>query len=112
MKRILFVLLAAGAGLGTAPAARGQSFLGKPMKTWVAELSSPDAAVRRSAAFALGKIGSAASSEVSGLVGALKDDNAGVRDRAAAALGDIVADFRGGEGALWPDVGPALQKAL
>ena len=58
MKRTLrtalaVVVLCAAAG----GAARGQSFLGKRLQEWMAGLDNSDAAVRRSAAFALGKMG-------------------------------------------------------
>ncbi len=94
-------------------AALGQSFLGKRLPEWLAGLDSRDAAVRRSAAFALGKLGPDGYRGVPGLVRRLgQDPDAGVREAAAAALGDVAAATRGGGRALWGDAGAALQKAL
>jgi HEAT repeat protein len=94
-------------------AARGQSFLGKRLQEWMAGLDNSDAAVRRSAAFALGKMGADGYLAVSRLARRLgSDKDAGVREAAAAALGDVAAALRGGGRGLWDDAGPALQKAL
>jgi HEAT repeat protein len=109
--RVLVVVGALAPGLPSAARAQG-AFLGKPLQQWVADLSSDQAAVRRSAAFAVGKIGAEAGPAVGHLAGCLtKDPDAGVRDAAAAALGDIAAALGGGE-KLWQDVGAALESAL
>jgi HEAT repeats len=67
-------------------------------------LTAPDAAERRRAATALGKLGAAASPAVPALVEALADDNAAVRQAAARALGEI-----GPEASA---AAPALTRAL
>src|SRR3954466_2627372 len=110
MRRSPFLVLAAlFVSLGVGPPAHGQSsFLNKPLRDWLAELGSATAEVRRSAAFALGKMGAPAYQGVGGLVARFKDDrDPGVRDAAAAALGDIVTDSGGATRGLWKDAGPA-----
>ncbi len=94
MKRLLVGTMLCG--LALAPGARGQtgSYLGKTYFEWVAGLSSKDAAVRRSAAFALGKMGEGALPALKPLVDRLKDQDAGVRDAAAAAIGDLTLNRR------------------
>ncbi len=106
---IALALLVASAG---APA-RGQSFLGKRLPEWLAGLDNRDASVRRSAAFALGKMGPDGYRAVPGLVRRLgQDQEAGVREAAAAALGDVAASMPGSGKVLWADAGVALEKAL
>jgi HEAT repeat protein len=85
--------------------AQETSFLGKPMARWVEELASPDARVRRSAAFALGKAGGLAVYTVPKLVHALKDPDSRVREAAAFSLGDIGL-------AAWQPSYPALLEVL
>src|SRR5262249_47566693 len=80
-------------------------FLGKSASRWAADLRHRDAAVRRSAAFALGKCGSAAVPEVPKLVRSLKDPNARVREAAAFALGEIGPT-------AWDETIPALINLL
>src|SRR5690242_20313634 len=92
--RHLSGLLEAGLvlNLGLIPAtirAQETAFLGKPIARWVEELASPDARVRRSAAFALGKSNGLAVHTVSRLVRALQDPDGGVREAAAFSLGEI-----------------------
>src|SRR5262249_43470628 len=86
-------LLAAGLVLACGPtAARAQQFLGKPMPEWRANLAADKTpAERRSAAFALGKIGEPAVGALSKLAGALSDKDASVREAAAFAIGEICA---------------------
>ncbi len=72
-----------------APNAPGQSFLGKSESAWLKELQAGQGKERRSAAFALGKLGSVSNTALAALVSALKDDDAAVRDAAAYALGEI-----------------------
>jgi HEAT repeat protein len=89
---------------GSIPA-QDTGFLGKPMTRWAEELTSSDARVRRSAAFALGKTGALAIYTVPRLVRALKDPDAGVRQAAAFALGEIGP-------AAWQSAYPALLEVL
>src|SRR5262245_58356313 len=83
--------LAAFAAAPAAPAAEAPaSFLGKPLARWVKELRDPRPAVRRSAAFALGRMGLDAFPAAGELAACLRDDpEAAVRAEAAAALGDL-----------------------
>jgi HEAT repeat protein len=95
--------------LGAVPEARADGdFLGKGAAEWLKELSDPKPAVRRGAAFALGKCGSA--SAVPGLVRALADADAAVRDAAAYAIGEVAAEHP--DSALWRQAGGALRKML
>jgi HEAT repeat protein len=64
-------------------------FLKVPQSKWTRELSHSDAAVRRSAAFALGKMGLPAAGSCPQLLTALTDLKPGVREAAAFALGEI-----------------------
>jgi HEAT repeat protein len=100
----------------TAPApAETDSFLGKPLSHWTTALGAKDARTRRSAAFALGRIGRQAigsASELVRLIDADREPEADVRDMAATALGDLVKAAPGAAGDLWPQAGPALQRAL
>jgi HEAT repeat protein len=84
-------LLAAGLALACLPdGARAQAFLGKPLEDWKKNLDpGKTPAERRSAAFALGKIGAPAQDALGGLTGRLSDDDAGVREAAAFAIGEI-----------------------
>jgi HEAT repeat protein len=90
------ILVLAAQGLCADP--QEPSFLGKPLSKWMEELGSQDARIRRSAAFALGKIGFASVQAVPKLTKLLKDKNAGVREAAASALGDV--GLTGWEGTL------------
>jgi HEAT repeat protein len=85
--------------------AADKGFLGKPLAKWVDNLSNPDPAVRRSAAFALGKAGSASVYSVPRLARLLKDSQPSVREAAAYALGEIGAT-------TWQDAYPALVSLL
>ncbi|MBL8794487.1 MAG: HEAT repeat domain-containing protein [Planctomycetia bacterium] len=62
------------------------TFLDKPLSHWQRQLDHADAAKRRSAAFALGKLNREA---VPALVRALADDDKAVAESAAFALGEI-----------------------
>ncbi len=121
MKRLL--VRAILCSLALAPAAHGQtgSYLGKTNYEWAARLSSKDAAVRRSAAFALGKMGAGAGEAVLQILELLeKDADPGVREAAAAAVGDMCMDLRAGafprvlglQGRQKKDPLKAVQKAL
>lgn len=81
------------AGMLTASAG-AQTFLDKPLADWLKELASADAKQRRSAAFAIGKMGDDAGPAVSKLMRALRDPDPGVSDAAAFALGEIGAPAR------------------
>src|SRR5439155_22935303 len=85
--------------------AQNAAFLGKPLTRWAEELANPDARVRRSAAFALGKSGGLAVYTVPKLVRALQDPDAGVREAAAFSLGEIGP-------AAWQPAYPALLEVL
>jgi HEAT repeat protein len=102
----LFVLLLPA----PAPSA---DFLGKSVAVWARALDSNKAEVRRSAAFALGKIGAGADSELPKLAALVQSDrDAGVREAAAAAIGDVVMATKGSAGARWSATWPALRTAL
>jgi HEAT repeat protein len=94
-------LVAAGLALACLPtAARAQGFLGKTAATWAKDLDpgkTPEQ--RRSAAFALGKIGAAARDALGPLAARLSDDDGRVREAAAYAIGEICAAAR----APYPD---------
>ena len=69
--------------------AQDQEFLDKPLARWIEDLGSRDPAVRRSAAYALGKFTTKAIDAVPRLERALRDKDNGVRAAAANALGEI-----------------------
>jgi HEAT repeat protein len=120
MRRTL--LLAATAFVLTSAPSSGQapSFLNRRMADWIKDLekgSKP--ASRRSAAFALGRMGALASFVVPDLARCVRNDSdAGVRDMAAAALGDIVLAMnrdatRDDRPKLqWDEAGKTLEDAL
>ncbi len=110
MSRAALPLLTATALLIAFRPAAGADFLGKPATAWLKELTDPNPPdVRRGAAFALGKCGSAAA--VPELVRALREDSdAGVRDAAAFAIGELAAEHR--DAALWRQAGGPLRKML
>ncbi len=69
--------------------------------------------LRRSAAFALGRIGDDALPAVPALIRRLRDDSdAGVRDMAASAIGDIARASKGGAREMWTEVVRPLLHAL
>jgi HEAT repeat protein len=76
------------------PAAAQQepTFLNKTAREWRQELQSADVKKQRHAAFALGKLGSAASGAVPDLIRKLGDGSPHVREAAAFALGNIARD--------------------
>jgi HEAT repeat protein len=78
---VLLVALAGGCGKER-PMLAG----GKPVSHWVEALRSPDARLRKQAAFKLGNVGLADPSALPSLVGALQDRDAGVRREAILAL--------------------------
>ncbi|HTU92013.1 MAG TPA: HEAT repeat domain-containing protein [Gemmataceae bacterium] len=92
---------------------RASVFLGKSQETWRKELSNRDASVRRSAAFALGRMGEEARGAVSQLVRLLlEDQNAGVRGMAASAIGDIARALKDNNEAVWNKSGGTLVQLL
>ncbi len=93
-----------------APAAPAQSFLGKREEHWLKELKDGQGKERRSAAYALGKIGSVSNAALTALVSALKDSDGTLRDAAAYALGEI-AEARDPE-RVWRLAGPELLARL
>ena len=82
----VLAILASVRGQGREP-----TFLGKTTDGWLTELKSAEPGVRRSAAFALGKLGQDAPAVIAALLQRLADDSDDtVRDMAALALGDLV----------------------
>ncbi len=89
------------------------SFLGRSHNQWLADLRSKQPAQRRSAAFALGRMGAASLDAVGLLQDRLASDpDTGVREMAAMAVGDIVSALRSTGRILDAEVVVALQKAL
>jgi HEAT repeat protein len=109
---VLAVLL----GLAASSAAQAPSFLNKTPDDWMRALKATRADVRRSAAFALGRLGEEAYDAVEDLARCLRNDrDAGVRDMAASALGEIMLELvaRGADvRSPWERVGDALERAL
>jgi HEAT repeat protein len=106
------IVTAAALLLGSALPADAQtnSFLGRSSTEWIRELRSPRPAERRSAAFALGRLGLAGWDGVMLLKERLeKDDDASVREMAASAMGDINAAKRTIDHQVLP---PAFIEAL
>src|SRR5260370_2416377 len=121
MNRIHLLRLALAFAVFCAPSAvSAQQFLGKPLVKWQADLDAKDAQVRRGAVFALGKFPDSASRVVPSLLTRLKnDDDAGVRDAAATALGDVMQAIKSDKSedadpraAFWKDAEPVLRRAL
>lgn len=88
-------------------------FLGKSLDAWRRELSNKDAAVRRSAAFALGRMGDSARGAVPQLVQRLQQDkDAGVRDMSASAIGAIARESASNNEEAWKQSGGMLVQLL
>ncbi len=111
------VALASGWSIEGRPAAVAQApgLLKKPAAVWGNKLKDPSPKVRRSAAYALGRLGTEAGGYL--YVGDLAkrvgiDKDAGVRDASATAIGEILQDFKGDSSGLYRDAGAALKKAL
>ena len=111
MRRIV-LLAVCGAVLTPASRGPGPAFLGRPAGDWTRDLSDAKPDVRRSAAFALGRIGRGALAATSELTKCLQDADAGVRASAAEAIGDIVSSPQGGGSGLRDAAGTALADAL
>jgi HEAT repeat protein len=93
--------------------AREVYFLGKSLERWRTDLRDPQAKVRRSAAFALGRFGYSARPFVTELKKLLReDDSPDVRDMAAAAIGDIAKAVGDGDRTLWASVNGELSTTL
>jgi HEAT repeat protein len=115
MKNLPRISAMALVALSLASPAQGRPpvFLGKSVDRWQGELNDSDAKVRRSAAFALGRMGADSSVALPELARRLREDkDAGVRDMAASAIGDIIKAARGGGRASWDDTGSTLVSAL
>jgi HEAT repeat protein len=116
MHRTPLTALAVLLGLAVLAPAQAPSFLNKSADHWLRALKAPRAALRRSAAFALGRLGDDAYMAVEDLARCLRNDrDAGVRDMAASAVGEIVHDLvaRGLEvQSRWDQAGDALERAL
>jgi HEAT repeat protein len=111
MLSTLFLLGLVALALPSAARAQQPTFLNKLADQWGAELSSSNPDVRRSAAFALGKLGQAAARQVPKLLSLVAGDSDGtVREAAAFALGDICRQDTGARAN--PKVLPTLQNAV
>ncbi len=87
--------------------------LGRPESKWLAQAADGVADARRSAAFALGKLGlDAGPRVVPALTKLLADPDAAVRANAGRALGEIAVHLGRGAGPDWPICGDALIKAV
>jgi HEAT repeat protein len=114
MQRNLLVL-AALLALAIAPAKGQSTFLNRSLGDWLRELENGKRpASRRSAAFALGRMGTVASFAIPELAKRVSSDpDAGVREMSAVALGDIVLSIKYFEPAeQWKSAGKALEEAL
>jgi HEAT repeat protein len=97
---------------GSVAHAQQYNFLGKSADAWRKNLNDPDASVRRSAAYALGRLGESARDDVTALARLLRDGDDQVRDMAASALGDIARALKGGSVGAWIQSGGMLVKVL
>src|SRR5262245_41297677 len=92
MRRATFSALC---GLCLLSSAAANSFLARDQRDWMKDLSRKDPAARRSAAFALGRMGRDAAGALSELAQRAENDpDAGVREMAAAAIGEIALDMQ------------------
>jgi HEAT repeat protein len=119
MRPIPFVIMAAALAFDfVAPAtgaAQQEGFLGKSEPQWSEELQpSQSAPQRRSAAFALGKLGAKAFYSIPRLVKSLEDTDPTVRDAAAYALGEICAALaeNSNHASAWDHTGYSLVSLL
>jgi HEAT repeat protein len=110
-----FLVLVALLALTNAPSHGQSAFLNRNLGDWVRELeNSTRPSNRRSAAFALGRMGIAAVYTIPDLARRISSDpDAGVRDMAAAAVGDIVLSMKGySPSEQWKAAGKTLEDAL
>jgi HEAT repeat protein len=113
MKRTHLLLAVLVFALLGAPAAAQGTFLGKPLAKWLGELKDKDPQVRRGAAFALGKFPDHAIRVSQPLLDRIaEDDDAGVRDAAATALGDMTQRNELAVLGIWSKAKPVLRQAL
>jgi HEAT repeat protein len=117
MKGGNFFLLTLAASAFFIPSAigRGPSFLDRPLKDWMSDLSDANPELRRGAAFALGKIGADDADPrnvVDALTHSLRDKDPAVRDFAASGLGDLLTALNDRNRPFWAKTGAALQLAL
>jgi HEAT repeat protein len=82
LRMVIILVVSLGGCTQTPPTLSG----GKPVSHWVAALHSPDARVRKEAAFKLGNVGPADESVLPALMDALKDPDAAVRHEVIVAL--------------------------
>jgi HEAT repeat protein len=93
--------------------AQSGDFLGRTADDWAKQLKDPQPGMRRSAAFALGQIGTLAQEYLPQLVEAATNDKAPtVRERAAMAMGSILLYLKEDAKDKWPQYGPALEQQL
>jgi HEAT repeat protein len=93
--------------------ASAADFLGKSANQWGGQLSSPSAETRRSAAFALGKIGVDSRSEFDKLIRLIASEkDAAVKEVATAAVGDIAIAMGDAAKLYWATSSQALMSAL
>jgi HEAT repeat protein len=93
--------------------AQETDFLGKTPDAWAQQLDAGEPKLRRSAAFALGRIGGFAEPHLPKLLTLAQSDQApAVREMAAMALGDIVLDLKEKGAEHWANCGPQLEKQL
>jgi len=92
---------------------QADDFLGQTPEKWAKQLLDKEPGLRRSAAFALGRIGSRAEEALPKLLEIVqKDATPAVRATAAMAIGDIMLDFKEEAGKHWETYGPYLEKQL
>lgn len=92
--------------------AQPAAFLGKSAEAWRDDLTRSDASIRRSAAFALGRLGWQSREAVPDLVRLMRDKDDKVRDMAAAAVGDIARSLKSDNTDVWRHSGVMLVKLL
>jgi len=110
--RMLLGAVALGACL-TAGYGQEKTFLGKTSAQWAANLTSADAASKRGAAFALGKLGYSGSVYIPQLLQLVQTDpDPTVKDVAANAVGEICKATPGFPPESWPTIVEAMNQAL
>jgi HEAT repeat protein len=116
----LFVAMLVCATVAAPGSLHAQEFLGKRLEKWREDLTDKDAKVRRGAVFALGKFPDSANRVVPLLLQRISEDNdPGVRDAAATALGDLMRAYspeKSDDADLrithWKSAEPVLRRAL
>src|SRR5262245_32394335 len=96
MRRCIYLVAAIGSLVVSPSRTEANSFLPKKLADWRRDLEKADKpAVRRSAAFAIGRMGSIAAFALDDLARSVeKDRDEGVRDMAASAIGEIVQSIK------------------